>query len=178
MPNGFQSSPSSRLHDDDWPSLPLEEWRSTYNTLHLWTQIAGKLKVELSPFLNQLWHTALQLTPRGLTTQSVPYAGGDFQVDFDFVAHQMLIVTSRGAQKSIPLYPRSVANFYEETMACLAALGIEVQMDTLPQEIVGAIPFGQDTEHASYDAEAVDRWWRIVRSSARVMWQHRSWFTG
>src|SRR3954453_5662918 len=176
MPIAQSASSVSAI--DDWPPLPLEEWRSTYNTLHLWTQIAGKLKVELSPFLNQLWHTALHLTPRGLTTQSVPYAGGDFQVDFDFVAHQMLIVTSRGAQKSIPLYPRSVANFYEETMACLAALGIEVQIDTLPKEIVGAIPFEQDTEHASYDAEAVDRWWRIVRSSARVMWQHRSWFTG
>jgi hypothetical protein len=171
-------SASSVSANDDWPPLPLEEWRPTYNTLHLWTQIAGKLKVELSPFLNQLWHTALHLTARGLTTQSIPYGGGDFQVDFDFVDHQLLILTSQGAQKSIPLYPRSVANFYDETMACLTALGIEVQIDTLPQEIVDAIPFEQDTMHASYDAEAVDRWWRIVRSSARVMREHRSWFTG
>jgi hypothetical protein len=178
LPNRNPSSPSSPSSDIDWPPLPLEEWRPTYNTLHLWTQIAGKLKVELSPFLNQLWHTALHLTPRGLTTQPIPYASEDFQVDFDFVDHQVVLLTSQGTRKSIPLYPRSVASFYAEMMACLAALGIEVEIDTLPQEIVAPTPFEQDTEHASYDAEAVSRWWRIVRSSAQVMWRHRSWFTG
>jgi hypothetical protein len=178
MPIHLYPSASSRSRDEHWPPLPLEEWRQTHNTLHLWTQIAGKLKVELAPFLNQLWHTALHLTDRGLTTQPMPYAGGDIQVDFDFINHQLLILTSQGRQKAVPLYPRSVANFYEETMACLAALGIEVQINTLPQEIIDAIPFELDSVHASYDAESVSRWWQIVRSSAQVMWQHRSWFTG
>jgi Family of unknown function (DUF5996) len=178
VPIANDSAPVSRSRDEDWPPLPLEEWQDTYDTLHLWTQIVGKLKVELSPFLNHLWHTALHLTARGLTTQPIPFAGGDFEVDFDFVDHNLLILTSQGTRKTIPLYPRSVSSFYEEMMGCLAALGISVEIDTLPQEITDPIPCDQDTEHASYDPEAVGRWWRIVASSARVMWRHRSWFVG
>jgi hypothetical protein len=158
--------------------LPLGEWADTRDTLHMWTQVVGKLKVECAPFLNQLWHTALHLTERGLTTQPIPYEAGAFQVDFDFIDHLLVIATADNARKVVPLYPRSVANFYAETMACLAALGIEITINTMPQELPTPVPFEQDTVHASYDAGAVERWWRILSSSARVMAKHRSWFVG
>jgi hypothetical protein len=145
----------------------------------MWTQIVGKLKVERSPFLNQFWQTALHLTARGLTTQPIPRAdGGVFQVDFDFIDHNLIIVTDSGGNKTIPLYPRTVASFYEETLACLAALGIAIQIDPMPQEIPDPIPFPDDTTHHSYDPDAVHRWWRILTSSASVMWQQRAWFVG
>lgn len=162
----------------DWPPLPLDQWIETRDTLQLWTQIAGKLKVELAPFQNQLWHTALHLTERGLTTGPLPYGEGSLQADFDFSAHHLAITTSKGEGKVVPLSPRSVASFYEEVMASLNALGVAVQLNTLPQEIPDPIPFAEDTVHASYDPEAVERWWRAVSSSARVMWQHRSRFVG
>jgi hypothetical protein len=162
----------------DWPPLPLDQWRETRDTLHLWTQIVGKLKVELAPFQNQLWHTSLHLTERGLTTGPIPFGGGVFQADFDFTEHHLILATSRGGRKIVPLYPRNVANFYEEAMACLAALGIDVRINPLPQELPNPIPFPEDTVHASYDPEAVERWWRVVGSSARVLWGHRAHFTG
>jgi hypothetical protein len=162
----------------DWPPLPLDQWRGTRDTLHLWTQIVGKLKVELAPFQNQLWHTALHLTEHGLTTGPIPCGSGAIQVDFDFAEHHLIIAANRGGRKVVPLYPRSVANFYEETMACLTALGIDVRINPLPQELPNPIPFQEDTVHASYDPEAVERWWRVVSSSARVLWEHRAHFTG
>jgi hypothetical protein len=162
----------------DWPPLPLDQWRETRDTLHLWTQIVGKLKVELAPYQNQLWHTALHLTERGLTTGPMPFGTGAIQVDFDFTDHHLIIAANRGGRKVVPLYPRNVANFYEETMACLWALGIDVRINPLPQELPNPIPFPEDTVHASYDPEAVERWWRVVSSSARVLWEHRAFFTG
>lgn len=166
--------------DEQWPSLPLEAWRSTRDTLHMWTQIAGKLKVELAPFQNQLWHTALLLTTRGLTTGPLPVKRDSAQVqaDFDFLDHQFVLATSDGRWKSLPLYPRSVADFYREVTACLAALGVDVQINPRPQEIPDPIPFPEDSLHDSYDADAARRWWRIMSASAGVMARHRSWFTG
>lgn len=161
-----------------WPPLPLGEWAETRDTLHLWTQIVGKLKVALAPFQNHFWHTALHLTETGLTTGPLPYPGGIFQVDFDFASHNLTIVASNGGRKIIPLHPRSVANFYEETMASLGALGIDVRINPLPQELPNPIPLDEDTVHASYDPDAVERWWRIATSSARVMWEHRAMFVG
>jgi hypothetical protein len=178
MPIAEHAVRSTLPRDERWPHLPLEEWSATRDTLHLWTQIAGKLKVELAPFQNQLWQTALHLTARGLTTQPIPYARGVFQADFDFLHHHLTLVSSEGGRKAIPLYPRSVAHFYDETMACLEALGIDVRLDTMPQELPDPIPLDQDTVHDSYDPHAVNRWWRIVTSSARVMWRHRAWFRG
>lgn len=174
-PNLERSSSAPESH---WPPLPLAAWRETRDTLHMFTQIAGKLKVELAPFQNQLWHTALHLTARGLTTGPLPAAGRDLQVDFDFLDHQMHLLVSTGGHESIPLYPRTVADFYAEAMAGLDALGVEVQIDPLPQEVPEPIPFPQDTRHASYDADAVQRWWRILAASARVLARQRSWFTG
>ncbi len=178
MPIAERAAGSANSREERWPHLPLAEWAATRDTLHMWTQIVGKLKVELAPFQNQLWHTALHLTARGLTTQPIPYGGGSLQADFDFVDHNLDIVTSEGGRKTIPLYPRSVAHFYAETMGCLEALGVAIQIDTMPQELSDPVPFETDTTHDSYDSQAVNRWWRILTSSARVMGEHRSWFRG
>ena len=170
--------PVSNL-DDRWPPLELDQWRETRDTLHLWTQIAGKLKVELAPFQNQLWQTALTLTARGLTTGPLPAGDETLQADFDFIDHQFTLQTASGGRKSIPLYPRSVADFYGEVMGCLVALGTPVTIDTQPQEIPGdTTPLNEDSTHQSYDAAAAHRWWRIMLSSARVIEEHRQWFTG
>lgn len=163
---------------DRWPPLDLNEWRATKDTLHLWTQVVGKLKVELAPFENHLWHTALTLTARGLTTGPLPLAHDVLQADFDFLDHHLTLSTGRGGRKAVPLYPRPVALFYAEVMGCLAALGAPVALNTMPQELPDAIPFDQDTVHESYDADAVARWWRILQSSSQVMSEHRRWFTG
>jgi hypothetical protein len=178
MPFPEHARPASLSREERWPHLPLAEWRATRDTLHMWLQIVGKLNVELAPFQNQLWQTALPLTARGLTTRPLPSGGGVFQVDVDFVDHNLLITTSEGGRKSIPLYPRSVAHFYDEMMGCLAALGIAVRIDPMPQEVPNPIPFDTDTTHDSYDPQAVNRWWRILTSTSRVMWEHRAWFTG
>jgi hypothetical protein len=178
MPIAARAAPRSLSREERWPPLPLAEWSATRDTLHLWTQIVGKLKVELAPFQNQLWHTALALTARGLTTGPLPAGGDVFQADFDFVDHHLTFLTGEGGRKVIPLYPRSVANFYDEAMACLEALGIEVHIDTTPQELPEPIPFPEDTVHDSYDPAAVNRWWRATTSASRVLWEHRTWFVG
>jgi hypothetical protein len=167
-------------HDlpERWPPLDLEEWRATRDTLHLWTQIAGKLKVELAPFENHLWHTALTLTARGLTTGPLPVGQDVLQADFDFLDHNLTLSTGSGGRKVIPLYPHTVAQFYAEVMACLVALGTPVAINPMPQELPDAIPFDQDTIHESYDADAVERWWRILQSTSQVMEERRRWFTG
>ena len=161
-----------------WPSLVLEEWRATKDTLHMWTQIVGKLKVELAPFENHLWHTALTLTARGLTTGPLPVAHDVLQADFDFLDHNLTLSSGSGSRKVVPLYPRSVAHFYAEVLACLDALGTPVAINPMPQELPDPIPFDQDTTHESYDAEAVERWWRILQSTSQVLAEHRRWFTG
>ncbi len=141
MPIADRTFPATLSRDERWPALPLEAWDDTRETLHMWTQIVGKLNVELAPFQNQLWHTALHLTSRGLTTRPLPFGGSVFQVDFDFIDHNLAISTGEGARKFIPLYPRSVAHFFDELMSCLKAIGIEVQINTTPQEILNPIPF-------------------------------------
>lgn len=161
-----------------WPPLLPDEWDDTRDTLHMWLQIAGKLKVELAPFQNQLWHTALALTSRGLTTGPLPYGSGVFQVDFDFVDHTLTIWTSVGDERNMPLQPCSVAAFYQELFAALSALGIDVQINPIPQEVPNPIACDINTTYASYDPDAVNRWWRILTASATVMWKHRSYFTG
>jgi Family of unknown function (DUF5996) len=178
MPILDRAAAETLSREERWPALPHDAWAETRETLHMWTQIVGKLNVELAPFQNQLWHTALHLTARGLTTRPLPYGGSVFQVDFDFVDHNLAIDTGEGARKLMPLYPRSVAHFYDELMSCLRALGIDVRINTTPQEVPNPVPFEEDTIHASYDPHAVDRWWRIVTSTSQVMWEHRAWFRG
>src|SRR6266852_295146 len=163
---------------ESWPALPFEAWRDTYETLHMWTQIVGKVRMELSPFVNHWWHVTLYVTPRGLTTSSIPYQGGTFTVNFDFIEHNLFVLTSDGTTKTLPLIPRSVADFYREFMACLQALGIEVTINTLPSEIPSPIRCDVDEVHASYDPVYAQRFWRILVQTATVLQRYRSFFLG
>ena len=161
-----------------WPALPYEAWRDTCQTLHLWTQIVGKVRMELSPFLNHWWHVTLYVTPRGLTTSSIPYHGGSFEVTFDFVEHNLSIRTSEGTTKALPLIPRSVAAFYREFMTCLHTLGIEVAINPLPSEVSDPIRCDVDEVHASYDPVYAERFWRILVQVDKVFKEFRSPFLG
>src|SRR5438309_903090 len=161
-----------------WPSLPYDAWKETLDTLHLWTQIVGKVRMELSPFLNHWWHVTLYVTPRGLTTSAIPYHGGTFAVNFDFIDHNLFVLTSEGTTKTLPLIPRSVAAFYREFMACLQALGIEITINTLPSEIPSPIRCDEDEIHASYDPVYAQRFWRILVQTATVLQRYRSPFLG
>ncbi len=164
-----------------WPALPFAAWKETYETLHMWTQIVGKVRLELSPLLNHWWQVPLYVTARGLTTSpiSVPGEQGQiFEVQFDFIAHQLLIVTSQGTSRALPLVPCSVSTFYREFMASLRTLGIEVKINPLPSEIKHPIPCDQDEVHASYDPEAVRRFWRILVQTDRVLTEFRARFLG
>lgn len=162
----------------DWPPLPLAEWQETRDTLHMWTQIVGKVKLQLCPFLNEWWQVALHPTARGLTTSVIPFPGGVFEIYFDFVAHQLLIQSSEGSSRVMALYPRSVADFYAEFMAVLRSLGIEVTINTIPDEVTDRIRFEEDQRHTSYDRELVNRWWRIVMQTCKVFEAFRSPFFG
>jgi Family of unknown function (DUF5996) len=161
-----------------WPSLPLSEWRDTRDTLHMWMQVVGKVKFALSPFLNEWWEVALAVTSRGLTTSTIPWAGGVFEVNFDFIDHNLWIVTSEGHTKALPLIPRSVADFYAEVMGVLGSLGIDVSINSKPVEVENGIPFEQDHVHASYDPEYVNRFWRILVQTEKVLERYRSPFVG
>jgi hypothetical protein len=161
-----------------WPALPYEAWRDTYQTLHMWTQIVGKVRMELSPFLNHWWHVALYVTPRGLTTSAIPYHESTFDVTFDFFEHNLFIRTSEGTTKALPLIPRSVAAFYREFMDCLHALGIEVTINPLPSEVQNPIRFDLDEVHASYDPLYVQRFWRILEQTSTILQRYRSPFLG
>ncbi|MDT5122425.1 MAG: hypothetical protein QOC96_1907 [Acidobacteriota bacterium] len=161
-----------------WPSLPLAEWKDTYATLHMWTQIVGKIRLTLSPKVNHWWQVPLYVTPRGLTTTAIPYHARSFEIDFDFLDHQLVIKTSDGMIKIIPLVPRSVADFYRELMATLRALQIEVEIHAKPDEVPNPIPFAEDHEHASYDPEYANRFWRILVQVDRVFKEFRSRFIG
>jgi hypothetical protein len=164
--------------DDVWPALPVEAWQNTAATLQLWMQIVGKVRLALSPPVNHWWHVALYVTARGLTTSPIPYGQRTFQVDFDFLDHALRITTSDGASQTIPLAPRTVADFYQEFMAALTALGLPVRMWTMPSEIPDAIPFDQDRTHAAYDPEYAQRFWRVLVQADRIMHVFRGRFIG
>ncbi len=163
---------------ESWPALPFEAWKDTYETLHMWTQIVGKVRMELSPLVNHWWHVTLYVTPRGLTTSSIPYQGRTFAVNFDFIDHNLSILTSDGTSKTLPLIPRSVAAFYQEFMACLHALGIEVTINTLPSEVRNPIRCDEDEVHASYDPIYAQRFWHILVQTDTVLKRYRSPFLG
>src|SRR5437764_9768848 len=163
---------------ENWPALPYEAWKDTCETLHMWTQIVGKVRMELSPPVNHWWHVTLYVTPRGLTTSAIPYQGGTFAVNFDFIEHNLFILTSDGTSKTLSLIPRSVAAFYREFMACLQGLGIEVTINTLPSEIRNPIRCDEDEIHASYDPVYAHRFWRILAQVDQVFKQFRSPFLG
>jgi Family of unknown function (DUF5996) len=161
-----------------WPSLPLEEWKNTLSTLHMWTQVVGKVRLAQTPLVNHWWNVPLYVSARGLTTTAMPYGDRFFAMEFDFIDHKLGIAASDGANSSIALEPKSVARFYQETMAALQELGLGVKIWTMPVEIPDPIPFDQDEQHTSYDPEYVERLWQILRSSERVMQQFRSRFIG
>lgn len=161
-----------------WPPLPWEEWKDTCETLHMWTQIVGKVKLELAPFLNEWWEVAFPLTARGMTTGLIPYQDRAFQVDFDFVDHNLFIRTDDGVTKALSLIPRSVADFYDDFMATLRAIGIEVTINPLPSEVPNPIPCDVNRVHSSYDPDPVNRWWRIQVQIEKVLQRYRSTFVG
>jgi hypothetical protein len=161
-----------------WPSLALEEWQDTCNTLHLWTQVVGKVRLQLTPRVNHWWNTTLYVTARGLTTSAMPHQGRLLQIDFDFVDHQLILRTSDGGVEQFALAPRPVADFYAEVMGRLRALGVELHIWTMPVEIAGAVPFEADRDHASYDGAAVNRFWRQLFQADRVLQIFRARFLG
>ena len=161
-----------------WPSLPLEEWKDTYATLHMWSQVVGKIRLVQSPHVNHWWQVPLYMSARGLTTSAIPYGARIFEMEFDFITHQLVIKCDDGATQAIALAPRSVADFYREVMERLRELGLEVKIWTTPVEIENPIPFEKDDVHASYDPEYANRFWRILVQADKVFKEFRSRFIG
>jgi hypothetical protein len=163
---------------DPWPALPYAPWRDSCETLQLWTQIVGKIRLARTPWLNHSWHVALYVTARGLTTSPIPDGARSFQIDFDFIDHSLRISTSDGQQRQLALVAQSVASFYAAVMAALAELGIDLTIDDKPNELPDPIRFGEDHVHAAYDPEAAHRFWQVLRQADRVFAKFRTGFLG
>ncbi|MEM7397859.1 MAG: DUF5996 family protein [Pseudomonadota bacterium] len=164
--------------NETWPDLPYAAWRDTVSTLHLWTQIAGKIRLVQTPWLNHSWHCALYVTPRGLTTSEIPYGNRSFELNFDFIRHVLIISSDDGATKEIELRPRSVADFYAGVMAALTELGLPVRIHQVPNEIPDAVRFSEDETHASYNPDYAERHWRALVQIDRVFKLFRTGFLG
>jgi hypothetical protein len=162
----------------NWPSLPLEEWKDTCSTLHMWTQIVGKVRLAQTPLVNHWWNVPLYVSARGLTTTAMPYGEIFFEMEFDFIDHKLDITCSHGQSRGIKLEPKSVATFYRETMDALHQLGLDIHIWRMPVEITDPIPFDEDEQHASYDPEYASRFWQALRASEKVMQEFRSRFIG
>lgn len=163
---------------DRWPELPYAAWKDTRDTLHLWTQIVGKIRLALTPWQNHSWHVALYVTARGLTTSPIPDGPRNFQIDFDFLDHVLWVRTSDGHYRQVMLRPMTVAEFYAEVMGALDQLGIDVTINTMPNEIPDGIPFDKDTVHASYDEDYANRFWRVLLATCDVLSHFRTAFLG
>jgi hypothetical protein len=161
-----------------WPALPYEEWKETAATLHMWTQVVGKIRMVQMPWINHSWHVTLYLTPRGLTTGPVPYGERTFQVTFDFHDHQLRIETCDDELRLVPLQDQTTADFYSSVMEALCDLDLRVRVYQRPNEVVTAIPFSEDHVHKSYDPEAAQRFWRVLLQAHRVFEQFRARFLG
>ena len=166
------------LSSTEWPPLPFPEWEATCDTLHMWTQIVGKTRMELAPRENHWWNVTLYVTPRGLSTSAIPCRQGSFDAEFDFIAHCLLLRTSAGVERRIRLFARSVADFYAEYRAALGSLAIEVHFDLTPAEFDDPTPYDQDRHHASYDRDAVERFRRTLIHADRVLKKFRARFIG
>ncbi|MDB5435186.1 MAG: uncharacterized protein JWR47_1443 [Phenylobacterium sp.] len=162
----------------DWPALAYDDWADTAETLHLWTQVVGKVRMALTPPVNHWWHVPLYVSARGLTTSPIPAGGRNVEIVFDFLEHQLRIICSDGQRELVALRPISVAQFHRETMAALARLGIRPHIWTTPCEVENPIPFELDEVHHSYDAEAAQRFWRALAQADRVMKAFRGWYIG
>jgi hypothetical protein len=165
-------------NEEKWPVLHYEEVKDTLDTLHMCMQIVGKVKLELCPFINQWWEVAFYVTASGMTTGRIPYGNEIFEVDFDFITHNIYIRTSSGQLKTIPLIPRPVSDFYKEFINVLEAIGIKVSINPLPSEVPDPIPCHEDTKHTSYDKEYVTRWWHILVRTCILFDRFRSPFYG
>jgi hypothetical protein len=161
-----------------WPALPLDEWQETYATLHMWTQIAGKVRLALTPLVNHWWNVPLYVTARGLTTSPMSYKDRAFQIDFDFIDHKLLIEADHGELETMKLEPKSVAEFYHEFMRTLRAMNIAVAIWPVPVEVQDPIPFEQDHKNTSYDPEYANRFWRVLVQADKVLTEFRSRFVG
>ncbi len=164
--------------DDPWPPLPYAEWRPTYETLHLWMQIVGKIRLELTPLLNHWWNSTLYLTARGMTTSAMPYRGGAVEIRFDFIDHRLIIDSSRGGVGGFDLRPQAPADFYAELREEMEKLGIEVSIWPVTVELPEAIHLDTDRTHSSYDSAQVHAWWRATLSAALVLEEFRARFVG
>ena len=161
-----------------WPELPLAAWQDTYDTLHMWTQIVGKIRMALSPLVNHYWNVTLYVTARGLTTSPIPYQGRTFEMEFDFIDHKLNVRTSDGSTKQLPLAPNTVANFYSDVMGVLHSLGIDVTIHATPDEFPNPIPFAEDRTHKSYDTDYAHTFQRILVSVDCVLKEFRGRFIG
>jgi hypothetical protein len=163
---------------EPWPALPFEEWRATCDTLHMWTQMVGKVRLALSAYVNHWWQVPLYVSARGLTTTAIPDKNRNFECEFDFIDHVLAIRVSDGTSKTLKLAPKTVAAFYAEFMSALRALGIEVRIWTMPVEFDNPIDFEKDTLHAAYDSGYVERFWRVLQSVDAVFKEFRGGFIG
>lgn len=166
------------MTNEQWPSLPFEEWKDTYATLHMWTQIVGKIRLSQMPWINHSWHVTLYPTARGLTTSPVPCGGGFFQIDFDFIDHSLLVRTGDGQVRNVALRAIPVAEFHRELFDALGEVGMEVKIHGAPNEVAEPLPFAEDRVHHSYDPEYAQRWWRVVSGTSRVFNRFRAPFLG
>jgi hypothetical protein len=166
------------MTDETWPALPYADWKDTCGTLHMWTQVVGKIALAQAIPLNHSWAIALQVTPRGLSTYPLPHGNRSFQMHFDFIDHQLRIEVSDGDRRALPLRPQTVAAFYAEVMSTLAGMGLPVKIWSMPVEIPAPIRFELDTVHHAYDAVAANRFWRVLSRAARVMTECRCTFVG
>jgi hypothetical protein len=166
------------IDSEAWPALPYREWRETYATLHLWTQVIGKIRLRQTPWINHSWHVTLYVNARGLTTSLIPHRTQAFEIVFDFIRQVLEIAVTDGRAKSLPLRPQPVAAFYAEVMAALVELGVPVPINESPCEIAAAIPFSQDTTPAAYDAAQAHRFWRALVQAERVFTRFRAGFGG
>ncbi|HEU4726797.1 MAG TPA: DUF5996 family protein [Kofleriaceae bacterium] len=180
-PARMQAQDAHSAHTDPaagWPELPLDAWRDTRETLHRWMQVVGKIKLGLTPVVNHWWNVVLHVSPRGFTTGTIPNGERWFEIEFDLVDDLVHVRTSDGGVRSVRLAPRSVADFYSETMMALRAAGIEARIWPVPVEIDNPIRLDQDSEHRSYDKDFVRRFWRIAAMSSEIMLRFRSRFIG
>ena len=166
------------MADNAWPALPLAEWEKTYATLHMWSQIVGKVRLALTPVVNHWWNVPFYVTPRGLTTSTIHYQDRGFEIDFDFIKHQLVINCDNGVTAAMALVPCPVADFYRKFMATLRELGIEVKIRPIPSEVENPVPFDKDFQNNSYDGEYSNRLWRILLQTDKVFNEFRARFIG
>src|SRR6267142_1202337 len=166
------------LMNNSWPELKFSEWQDTLATLHMWTQVVGKIRLKQTPLVNHWWNVPLYISPRGLTTSAMPYEDRIFEIEFDFIDHRLLLKCSDGSTTTLPLRPQSVADFYAEVMSALRDLGMEIKIWTMPVEVPNPIRFEEDKIHASYDPEYANRFWRALVKMDDVFKEFRARFIG